>query len=87
MKECAADIVFLSDQDDVWHDDKVEKVVDAFNANKCLLVSHDIAVTESDIDEVVIASYYSALAKSYIPPSFLVKGCALAYRRELLTGH
>src|SRR5260370_9340336 len=84
MKECAADIVFLCDQDDVWHEQKIEKVVETFKANKCLLGSHDIAVTESDIGEVVIASYYSALAKSCIPPSFLVKGCALAYRRELI---
>jgi glycosyltransferase involved in cell wall biosynthesis len=84
MKECTADIVFLSDQDDVWHDDKIEKIVETFGSNKCLLISHDITITKSNIEDVMLESYFSALAESCIPPSFNVKGCSLAYKREFV---
>ena len=40
---CSGDIVFLSDQDDVWLSNKVDNVVNVFNAlPKTLLVIHDI---------------------------------------------
>jgi glycosyltransferase involved in cell wall biosynthesis len=36
------DIIFLSDQDDIWHADKVEKMIDYFNNNsKCLMLFTD----------------------------------------------
>lgn len=35
---CCGDIIFLSDQDDVWHPDKIERIVDYFEHNKEILV-------------------------------------------------
>jgi glycosyltransferase involved in cell wall biosynthesis len=84
MRECDADIVFLSDQDDVWHEHKIERVVAEFNSTKSLLLTHDITVTRSNVRDIIVQSYFKALGRSRIAPSFLVKGCALAYRRDLI---
>jgi len=42
IKECSGDIVFLSDQDDVWHEDKVARMLSVFKKDpKALLVFSD----------------------------------------------
>ena len=40
---CTGDIIFLSDQDDVWRDDKVEKICDWFNSH----VGKDVVFTDA----------------------------------------
>lgn len=40
---CTGDIIFLSDQDDVWQDDKVEKICDWFNSH----VGKDVVFTDA----------------------------------------
>lgn len=42
MSLCAGDIIFLSDQDDVWFDNKIERVVSRFETcPECWIVVHD----------------------------------------------
>ncbi len=44
---CTGDIIFLSDQDDVWYEYKVEKVLDVFLSNpECKMVVSDAAITD-----------------------------------------
>ena len=45
------DIIFLSDQDDVWADDKVKKVMDAFNSDKTILtVMHNCEYVDDNLN-------------------------------------
>jgi len=43
MQRCRADIIFLCDQDDVWHPDRVEAAVRRFHADPALLLLHSDA--------------------------------------------
>ncbi|MBF7136439.1 glycosyltransferase family 2 protein [Pediococcus pentosaceus] len=47
--ESKGDIIFLSDQDDVWMPNKVGSVVSSFNKNNSDLVVHDATVTDIDL--------------------------------------
>ncbi|WP_312325227.1 glycosyltransferase family 2 protein [Stenotrophomonas sp.] len=40
MQRCQADIIFLCDQDDVWHRDRVEQAMQRFEADPTLLLLH-----------------------------------------------
>jgi glycosyltransferase involved in cell wall biosynthesis len=83
---CRGDLLFLSDQDDVWLAGKVEKCRQAL-ADGSILVLHDARLV--DAEERTVAD--SFLDRRGFRPGFwpnLLKpgylGCALAFRRELL---
>ena len=46
IKNCNGKYIFLSDQDDMWLDNKVNEVLKAFEKNKCSLVIHDAYITD-----------------------------------------
>src|SRR5215204_884173 len=50
IKACTGDVIFLSDQDDVWFAEKVSAVEQAFNENlDCMLVIHDQQITDAQL--------------------------------------
>lgn len=51
LKHCKKDYIFLSDQDDVWMDDKVEKVMKRFREKNVLLVMHNCSYTDEDLND------------------------------------
>lgn len=81
------DIIFLSDQDDVWLPNKVERVVRAFAESSAKVVHHSAVVVDSD-DKVIHPSYTEyrgirrGLLKNWIKASYL--GCCMAFKREIL---
>lgn len=44
ISKCLGDVIFLSDQDDVWLDGKVRKVLDVFENDNCVIVEHDALI-------------------------------------------
>lgn len=46
LRNAKGDFIFLSDQDDVWHPDKVEKVMAAFAKSDCGIVVHDARLVD-----------------------------------------
>lgn len=48
LSHATGDIIFLSDQDDVWTDDKVERVLEVFKDPKCVMVVHDADLIDGD---------------------------------------
>lgn len=82
---CQNDFIFLSDQDDIWLDGKVETVTSALEQN--LLVMHDAKIIDEkrNVIEPSFFQYrnvhhgiYQNIAKnSYI-------GCCMAFRKELI---
>ena len=86
LLNCTGDVIFLSDQDDVWLPSKVEKVMVEIR-NGAQLVFHDAAVTDADLnitDESNFSSHGSDLSFSgnLIRNTFV--GCCMAFTRELL---
>lgn len=81
---CSGDIVFLSDQDDVWLEEKLYLVETAFNNNPdIMLIINDSFVS----DEYCKERFHSKLSNSKfngLSEDAYIAGCATAIRSEFL---
>ena len=80
--------VALSDQDDVWHADKLETLASAFDSERVQLAYADMAIVSSD-GEPLAPSYWTDRANNHTDLASLllintVTGAASLFRRELL---
>ena len=75
------DYIFLSDQDDIWHENKVRYFMECFfkSSNTTLLISdfHVIDQNGNYIDRVYDNKFSSSLVKNIIANKFI--GCAIAF--------
>ena len=55
---CTGKYIFLSDQDDIWCDNKVNIVLKNFEKEKCMCIVHDCIVFDSSNDDVIYDSFY-----------------------------
>lgn len=79
------DIIFLSDQDDLWKPDKVNCVLEAMKDERVLCTLHDAQVVDQDlscIQSSVFASTRPSISffKNSIKNSFM--GCCMAFRKH-----
>lgn len=87
LKHASRELIFLSDQDDVWMDGKVEAMKTALEQPGVLLAIHDCIVTDEHLN-TVYPSYYKAHRSrtsrraNMIRNSFV--GACIAFKRELL---
>lgn len=88
INNCSGDIIFLSDQDDIWMKDKVKIVKNYFNKNeKLILIQHD-AIVVDDKENVIYQSFAehrkvkTGIIKNLIKNSY--HGCCMAFRKELI---
>ncbi len=86
LSHAKGDYIFLSDQDDVWMPNKVEKMMVCLQDND--LVMSDCTTTDSDLN-VVNTSYYGAerpfrpsILHNLLKPAFL--GSCMAFRRTVM---
>lgn len=81
------DIIFLSDQDDIWAKEKVDKVLNEFNDPNTLLVLHDAEIIDKN-GKVIEKSFYEhrgskkGFINNIIKNSYI--GCCMAFRKQLL---
>lgn len=79
------DVLFLSDQDDLWMPNKVEKVLESLQDH--LLIVHDCSIIDQD-GKVLASSFMEmhhskeGMIHNMIQNSFI--GCCMAFKRELL---
>ena len=77
---CGGEIIFLSDQDDVWLEDKIAVVLDCFDANpETMVVINDAMITDGDLIWFG-RTQYGIIERSHIPRSGFVQGCCSAHR-------
>lgn len=83
-------IIFLSDQDDVWHPEKVARFAEAFGRSpQVTLVLSDAAVVDKH-GNVLVSSFFGQRG-AFVPGvvANLIKnkylGCVMAFRRSLVT--
>lgn len=83
MAACSGEIVFLSDQDDVWYPDKLEKVLAVFRDDPSAhLVIHDLEYCDSALKR--LGERKIQRMHGYLPIEKYVTGMATAVRREFL---
>lgn len=84
LSKCSGDLIFLSDQDDIWFPNKIEFVTQVFleNADK-LLVIHDGRLVDARLISHG-ATKLSQVAAAYGSPDSVVMGALTAVRKELL---
>jgi glycosyltransferase involved in cell wall biosynthesis len=85
LTKCSGDLIFFSDQDDIWFPDKVAFVVKIFLANPDkLLVIHD----GRQVDGHLVAhgvTKFSQVTAAYGSPNSVVMGALTAVKKELLS--
>ena len=86
IRHCKGDKLFLCDQDDVWLPDKVQRVLEAFDAG-ATLVLHNAYVTDEDLN-IKETSFFAlrgsrpGLLRNLVKNSYM--GCCMAFDRSLL---
>lgn len=82
IEKSSGKYIFLSDQDDIWIENKVEKVLKTFEEKKCTCVVHDAVVFNSNNEEIIYDSFYSyrkskkGIVKNIWKNSYI--GCCMA---------
>ena len=82
------DIIFLSDQDDVWFPEKKDRVLAAFSKTGADIVVHDAVVTGEDGKTVLLPSYFAhrgcgaGVVKNIVKNTYI--GCCMAFTKDVL---
>ena len=85
INQAKGDFIFLSDQDDVWLEGKVEAVMKEFNAGADV-VMHDALITDGELNPTgdrafVLNSAGKGIFKNILKNSY--QGCCMAFRKEM----
>lgn len=90
LEHCSGEYIFLADQDDVWTNDKVQKVMEIFEKEQCSLVIHDAQVVcTTQPVQIEMKSFFAfrnagaGVWKNIIKNSYI--GCCMAFKAELLS--
>jgi glycosyltransferase involved in cell wall biosynthesis len=83
LNRSTGDIIFFSDQDDIWNAKKIETIEAKFETTDNLLISHDFQIID-EFNNVILQSYYDSVRSMNISPTIVVHGCAMACRRDLI---
>lgn len=87
LSRATGDIIFLSDQDDVWHQTKVKEIITVFETQNTNLVLHDAVLTDGQ-NNIIANSYFKVLKsrpglkRNMIRNSYL--GCCMAFDKTVL---
>lgn len=88
LKHTQGTFLFLSDQDDVWKPQKVQRVLQVFREQKCHVVVHDCIVTGEDLKQIIYPSFFayrgygSGMLRNIWKNKYI--GCCMAFHRDLL---
>lgn len=83
LMRTSGDLVFLSDQDDVWFSDKIARVVQVASCCSALVIMNDAALTDADLNEVGLTKL-GQIRSGGLPDKAFVMGCCIAIKRDLL---
>jgi glycosyltransferase involved in cell wall biosynthesis len=84
LSKCSGDLIFLSDQDDIWFPEKVASVTQAFMANTDkLLVIHDGRLVNENLVSKG-ATKFGQVSAAYGSPNSIKMGALTVVRKELL---
>ena len=81
---CKGDMIFLSDQDDVWMPEKIQIIKDCFLATDAKLIIHDCVPADQNLNPTNVESLFDNMYTVSGRDSEFVLGCCSAVRRELV---
>lgn len=79
------DYIFLSDQDDVWHNNKVRVCISALDKYDCIV--HDCEITDSELNIISNSLFKELGAKSGVINNLKKNGftgCCMAFKKSVL---
>ena len=87
VANCRGDYIFLSDQDDIWINDKINKMVEVFEENPdvVVLISDGFQVDNNlNIINEIFETYHTTTnpIRNYVQGTYL--GCQMAFKRTIL---
>jgi glycosyltransferase involved in cell wall biosynthesis len=85
-QSCTGDLIAFCDQDDIWREDKLERVVELFSSSEVQLVYHNAIVFSENSVRLLHDPALEKLEtrKDHIPPFKYSNGLLQVFRRELL---
>jgi glycosyltransferase involved in cell wall biosynthesis len=84
ISRCAGDLIFMSDQDDVWFPEKIETVTRLFEKEPAIMaVCHNRIITRHDLTHNGVTELRNIRSLG-LPSSELKTGCCTAFRRQWL---
>ncbi|MGG7619620.1 glycosyltransferase family 2 protein [Bacillus coreaensis] len=87
IKHTRNDIIFLSDQDDVWKPEKVETIKSYYEKHPNIhMIMSDITVVDNNLNPTIDSFYAyrgsrAGVLKNILKNSYI--GCAMSFRKEL----
>lgn len=85
LSATSGDIVFLSDQDDVWFSNKIATMEEIAERNpEALAIMCDAALTDGQLKEAGGLTQLGQIRSAGLPDSSFVMGCCAAIRRPFL---
>ena len=89
IKRTQNELIFLSDQDDIWKPEKVKTVKDYYEKNPHIqMIMSDITVVDNQLNPTIESFYEfrgsrAGVFKNIIKNSYI--GCAMSFKKELKT--
>ena len=88
IEKATGDYVFLTDQDDIWKENKIAEVLENFKKNKDItLIVHDAIVFDSDTNKTIYDSFFKfrdsgkGAIKNIYKNTYI--GCCMAFSTEI----
>ena len=87
ISNCTGKYIFLSDQDDLWNDNKVDTVLKTFESNKCTCVVHNADIVD-EISHKQWQTFFefrkcgSGKIKNIIKNTYI--GCCMAFDKDIV---
>ena len=84
IMKTSGDLVFLSDQDDIWFPNKIEYILQVAKENPdTLLIMNDTELTDSSLNKTSLTKI-GQIESAGLPITSFIMGCCCAIRRDLL---
>lgn len=88
IKHCNNEIIFLSDQDDIWLSEKIQTVLPLFQLKEVIAVAHRSMLVDSGLKPIGVSNWEKHSVQKISPFRIICKNCiqgsCLAFRREIL---
>ena len=83
LSKTTGDLIFLSDQDDVWFPNKINDVHNMAISSEALLIMNDAEITDQNLNPSGLSKLNQIKAMGFTSNKF-VMGCCAAIKRDLL---
>lgn len=86
IKNCSGEYIFLADQDDIWNDKKVEKVLKVFKDKNVTLVIHNCEIVNENLEKTDKTFFEfrnsgKGIIKNIWKNTYI--GCCIAFKGEM----